>query len=83
MYQIESHIKKYGQLPGMPSAKEVEKNGADLEEINRLLVEKVEELTLHLIMGADNQSSIVHSYCHQIHCQRTCQHHAFQKTSSE
>ena len=49
LYQIESHIKKHGQLPGMPSAKEVEKNGADLEEINRLLVEKVEELTLHLI----------------------------------
>ena len=33
----------------MPSAKEMEKNGVQLGEMNMLLLKKVEELTLHLI----------------------------------
>ena len=33
----------------MPSAVEVEKNGLDLGETNKLLTKKVEELTLYLI----------------------------------
>jgi hypothetical protein len=33
----------------MPSAQQVETEGADLGEINRVLVEKVEELTLYII----------------------------------
>jgi hypothetical protein len=33
----------------MPSATEIKTNGADLGEINRLLVEKVEELTLYIL----------------------------------
>lgn len=47
--QLEAYIKEHRRLPGMPSAEQVEKNGADLGEINRLLVEKVEELTLYVI----------------------------------
>ena len=47
--EVEQKIKELGHLPGMPSAEQVEKNGMDLGEQNRLLVEKVEELTLHLI----------------------------------
>ncbi len=33
----------------MPTAEEVERDGADLGEMNRLLMEKVEELTLYII----------------------------------
>ncbi len=33
----------------MPTANEVEAKGVDLGEINRVLVEKVEELTLYII----------------------------------
>ena len=33
----------------MPTAGEVKENGADIGEINRLLVEKVEELTLYIL----------------------------------
>jgi BMFP domain-containing protein YqiC len=33
----------------MPTANEIEKNGADLGELNRILVEKVEELTLYIL----------------------------------
>jgi len=47
--KLEEFIKSNNHLPKMPTAKEVEANGADLGEINRLLVEKVEELTLYLI----------------------------------
>lgn len=47
--EIESHISKNGHLPGMPSAKEVTQNGMNLKEIQLKLVEKIEELTLHMI----------------------------------
>ncbi len=33
----------------MPTAQEVEEQGADLGEMNRVLMEKVEELTLYII----------------------------------
>jgi hypothetical protein len=33
----------------MPTAKEVETNGIELGEMNRLLLEKIEELTLYTI----------------------------------
>ncbi|RDC58446.1 hypothetical protein DU508_00105 [Pedobacter chinensis] len=47
--ELESYIKKYKHLPGMPSAKAVESEGVELGEMNKLLVEKIEELTLHII----------------------------------
>lgn len=47
--QLEQYITKEKHLPNMPTAKEVEEQGADLGEINRVLVEKVEELTLYTI----------------------------------
>ena len=46
---LESYIKTYKHLPEMPSAKEAETNGIALGEMNKLLLKKVEELTLHLI----------------------------------
>ena len=46
---IETHILKHGHLPNVPSAKEVEENGLGLGEMNKILLEKVEELTLHII----------------------------------
>ena len=46
---VEKSIKKNGHLPGIPSAKEVAVNGIKLGEMNAKLVEKIEELTLHLI----------------------------------
>jgi hypothetical protein len=46
---LKTYIDKNNHLPNFPSAKNVEENGADLGELNRLLVEKVEELTLYII----------------------------------
>ena len=47
--ETEKHIKEKGHLPGIPSAEEVKTNGVDLEEMNAKLLQKIEELTLHLI----------------------------------
>lgn len=42
-------IEENGHLPGIPSAAEVKENGVDLGSINAKLLQKIEELTLHLI----------------------------------
>lgn len=47
--ETERHIKEKGHLLGIPSAKEVEANGINLGEMNARLLQKIEELTLHLI----------------------------------
>lgn len=46
---VESFITKNQRLPDMPSEKEVIQNGLKLGEMNKLLVKKIEELTLYLI----------------------------------
>lgn len=38
--ELEAYINENSHLPGVPSADEVEKEGADLGEMNRLLMEK-------------------------------------------
>ena len=45
----EHFIKQNGHLPNIPSAAEVEKEGIQLGEMNALLLQKVEELTLYII----------------------------------
>jgi hypothetical protein len=47
--EIKAYIDQNKHLPEIPSAKEMEKNGVNLGEMNMLLLKKVEELTLHLI----------------------------------
>lgn len=49
IYDIESFIKTNKHLPDVPSAKSVEENGVDLGKMNKILLQKVEELTLYLI----------------------------------
>jgi|GEM_PF-1357343 len=46
---LEIYIEENGHLPNLPSAKEVEGNGFGLAEMNKLLLEKIEEMTLYLI----------------------------------
>jgi len=47
--EIETFIKKNHHLPKIPSAEEIEQNGLSLKEMNLLLLEKIEELTLFTI----------------------------------
>lgn len=47
--ETERFIKQYGHLPNVPSAAEVEKEGIELGEMNAILLQKIEELTLYVI----------------------------------
>ncbi|TKC02814.1 hypothetical protein [Pedobacter frigoris] len=49
LQETEKHIKEKGHLPGIPSASEVKANGVELGSMNAKLLQKIEELTLHLI----------------------------------
>ncbi|SMD08352.1 hypothetical protein [Pedobacter africanus] len=49
LQETEKHIKEKGHLQGIPSAEEAKTNGIDLGEMNAKLLQKIEELTLHLI----------------------------------
>jgi hypothetical protein len=56
---VKEFIKKNQHLPGMPSEIEVAKEGINLGEMNKLLIKKVEELTLYLIeQKADNERKL-------------------------
>lgn len=46
---VEQHIKAYGHLPEIPSASTIESNGADVGELLKLQMQKIEELTLYII----------------------------------
>lgn len=47
--ETERFIKQNGHLPNVPSAAEVEKEGIELGEMNAILLQKIEELTLYVI----------------------------------
>lgn len=47
--EVENFIKKNHHLPGIPSAKELETNGLNIGEMQKLQMEKIEELTLYII----------------------------------
>lgn len=47
--QIEEFVTKHKHLPEIPSAKEIEKEGLNVAEMNLLLLKKMEEMTLQMI----------------------------------
>lgn len=47
--QVDAYLKTNKHLPGIPSAKEVEQEGIELGKMNALLLQKIEEMTLHMI----------------------------------
>ncbi len=47
--EVEKHITEKGHLINIPSAEEVVANGIQLGEMNKLLLEKIEELTLYTL----------------------------------
>jgi hypothetical protein len=47
--EVEAFIKENSHLPEVPSAEEMEETGVNLAEMNKLLLQKVEELTLYAI----------------------------------
>lgn len=55
---LRNYISTHRHLPNIPKAETVEENGMDLGELNRILVEKVEELTLYILELEDRLSEI-------------------------
>ena len=49
LQQLEEYVNRNKHLPGICSAKEIEKDGLDLGEVNKQLLQKIEELTLYII----------------------------------
>jgi hypothetical protein len=49
LQELDQSIKELGHLPGIPSAEEIEENGIDVGEMQKVLVQKIEELTLHIL----------------------------------
>lgn len=47
--ELAQYVAEHRRLPEMPSAQDVADNGQDVGEVNRKLLEKVEELTLYII----------------------------------
>lgn len=47
--EVETYIQDNNRLPGIPSATEVETNGLNVGDMQKLMMEKIEELTLYMI----------------------------------
>ncbi|MBK9247680.1 MAG: hypothetical protein IPM69_06090 [Ignavibacteria bacterium] len=56
--EVREYIDENGHLPDVPAEAEVSKNGIDLQEMQAVLLRKVEELTLHLIKIEDENKSL-------------------------
>ena len=55
---VEAYIDQHKHLPGIPTAHEVEANGIAVGEMNARLLQKVEELTLHLLDMKHDQDAL-------------------------
>lgn len=56
--ELRSYISTNKHLPNVPSANEFAETGVDLGELNRLLLEKVEELTLYIFQLEDRMKML-------------------------
>ena len=55
---LRTYINTNKHLPNIPSATEYEETGVDLGELNRLLLEKTEELTLYILQLEERLSKL-------------------------
>ncbi|QQT28361.1 hypothetical protein I6J02_14005 [Sphingobacterium spiritivorum] len=55
--ELQTYIEEHGHLPDMPKAAEAEKEGVSLGEMNKLLLKKVEELTLYILQMQKNNEA--------------------------
>ncbi len=53
--EVENYIKTHKHLPDIPGAEEMEASGVNLAEMNKLLLQKVEELTLYVIQQKEER----------------------------
>ncbi|MBL7820700.1 MAG: hypothetical protein JNL65_08790 [Saprospiraceae bacterium] len=53
LQEVKNFIEKNNHLPGIPNAAEIEKEGIPVGKMQTLMMEKIEELTLHLIKAQE------------------------------
>ncbi len=58
---VKAHIASKGHLPSIPSAVEVQQNGIELGEMNKLLLQKIEELTLYILQQEERIKKLENS----------------------
>ncbi len=58
--EVEDFIKTNKHLPEIPSATEMEEKGVNLAEMNKLLLQKIEELTLYSIQQNSELKNLMH-----------------------
>ncbi|WP_165605775.1 discoidin domain-containing protein [Flavivirga aquatica] len=56
--EVQHYIDKYGHLPNIPSAKQMQQEGIRLKEMNLKLLEKIEELTLYILTQNKKQMQL-------------------------
>jgi len=56
--EVASHIQQHRHLPDVPSAAEVEANGLPVGEAQKIMMQKIEELTLYLIAQQNELRSV-------------------------
>jgi len=56
--EVKKHIAEEGRLPGFPAAGEIEANGFELGEMQRKMMEKIEELTLYILQQEEKMQSL-------------------------
>jgi hypothetical protein len=49
LFEVEKFIEENKHLPGIPSVKEIENKEVDIFQIQKMQMEKIEELTLYII----------------------------------
>jgi hypothetical protein len=58
LHKLDSYIKHHGHLPEIPNESEIYSNGLKVGEMERLLLKKVEELTLYIIQQETRISAL-------------------------
>ncbi|MBV8255427.1 MAG: hypothetical protein JO154_22700 [Chitinophaga sp.] len=54
--EVEAYVREHKHLPNIPTEKEVVENGIDVGDMNKKLLQKIEEMTLYMIeMKKDNE----------------------------
>ena len=56
--ELKSYLSQHRHLPGVPSEEEVVQNGYDLQEMQFVMMEKIEEMTLYLLQLQEEIDSL-------------------------
>jgi hypothetical protein len=62
--ELKSYLTINNHLPNVPSTSQVQEEGIDLAEMNKTLLQKVEELTLYILQQQEEINEIKKSLNH-------------------